>query len=149
MDYGGFWVRFVAYLIDFVVLIIVQIPVAIVFGVSLTDSFSGTTDFGVPDLVSLIIGIAYFVGIESYEKQATPGKMALGLIVTDLQGRRLTPLRAVGRYFAKILSAMILLIGFIMVAFTERKQGLHDLLAQTLVVRGQPGSVGVDPDVFA
>lgn len=75
--------------------------------------------------------------------------MALGLIVTDANGGRISFLRALGRYFAKILSGMILLIGYIMVGFTEKKQGLHDILASTLVVKGQPGMVGVDPDVFA
>jgi uncharacterized RDD family membrane protein YckC len=57
--------------------------------------------------------------------------------------------RALGRYFAKIPSALILGIGFIMVAFTERKQGLHDMMAGTLVVHGKPGEVSFDPDVFA
>jgi uncharacterized RDD family membrane protein YckC len=62
--------------------------------------------------------------------------MALGIIVTDLEGRRIGFGRATGRYFAKILSALILGIGFLMVAFTQRKQGLHDMIAGTLVVRG-------------
>lgn len=104
--------------------------------------------YGISDVIGLIIGIAYFVGFESSAYQATPGKMALGLIVTDSDGRRISPMRAVGRYFAKILSAMILLIGFIMVAFTERKQGLHDMIASTLVVKGNPGEVGYDLAVF-
>ena len=61
--------------------------------------------------------------------------MALGMKVTDLAGNRISFLRATGRYFAKIISALILFIGFIMVAFTEKKQGLHDMIAGTLVVR--------------
>jgi len=75
--------------------------------------------------------------------------MALGLIVTDMDGRRISVLRALGRYFAKFLSGLILFIGYIMVAFTDRKQGLHDLLASTLVVKGKPGEVGYNAETFA
>ena len=60
----------------------------------------------------------------------------LGLRVTDLNGNRIGFGKATGRYFGKILSGMICFIGFIMVAFTEQQQGLHDMLAGTLVVRG-------------
>ena len=77
----------------------------------------------------------YFALLESSSMQGTLGKKALGMIVTDLSGNRIGFGRATGRYFGKILSAIILGIGFIMVAFTERKQGLHDLLANTLVYK--------------
>jgi uncharacterized RDD family membrane protein YckC len=73
--------------------------------------------------------------LESSSMQATLGKMALGLKVTDLNGKQISFGKATGRYFAKIISAIILLIGFIMVAFTEKKQGLHDMIAGTLVVK--------------
>jgi uncharacterized RDD family membrane protein YckC len=66
---------------------------------------------------------------------ATVGKMALSLKVTDMEGQRITFGRATGRYFGKWLSAVILLIGFIMAAFTAKKQALHDILASTLVLR--------------
>ncbi|NBS23526.1 MAG: hypothetical protein EBS78_06045 [Altererythrobacter sp.] len=78
----------------------------------------------------------------------TLGKIAVGIIVTDTNGNRITWLRALGRYFAKILSGIVLLIGHIMVAFTERKQGLHDMICSTLVVKGRPGEGSVDPTVF-
>jgi uncharacterized RDD family membrane protein YckC len=149
MVYAGFWVRVVAYIIDFVILAIVQIPLAMVFGVSMFETTDTGISYSATDFVSLLIGVAYFAGFEGSEKQATPGKMAMGLVVTNQRGGRISFARAVGRYFAKILSAIILLIGFIMVAFTERKQGLHDMLAQTLVVRGEPGMVGHDVDEFA
>jgi uncharacterized RDD family membrane protein YckC len=121
---------------------------ALVSGDPLIDTDPTAPVYGFSDIIGLIVGIAYFVGFESSAYQATPGKMALGLIVTDSDGRRISPMRAVGRYFAKILSGMILLIGFIMVAFTERKQGLHDMIAGTLVVKGKPGEVGFDPAMF-
>ena len=66
---------------------------------------------------------------------ATVGKMAVGLRVVTDQGERLDFVHATGRSFAKFVSAIILCIGFIMVAFTERKRGLHDMIASTLVVK--------------
>jgi uncharacterized RDD family membrane protein YckC len=77
----------------------------------------------------------YEAFMESSSYQATLGKMIFGMKVTDLNGNRISFERATGRHFAKWLSAMILGIGYLMVAFTERKQGLHDLLAGTLVRR--------------
>jgi uncharacterized RDD family membrane protein YckC len=73
--------------------------------------------------------------MESSSYQATLGKMVCGMKVTDLSGNRISFERATGRHFAKYLSGLILCIGYIMVGFTERKQGLHDLLAGTLVFR--------------
>jgi uncharacterized RDD family membrane protein YckC len=75
--------------------------------------------------------------MESSSRQATVGKMTLGLKVTDLAGRRISFARASGRYFAKYVSSMTLLIGYIMAGFTERKQALHDIIAGTLVIRTQ------------
>jgi uncharacterized RDD family membrane protein YckC len=79
-------------------------------------------------------GWLYFALMESSSKQGTLGKMALSIVVTDVNGNRITFGRATGRYFGKILSGLILYIGYIMVAFTEKKQGLHDMIAGTLVV---------------
>ncbi|MGB3711821.1 MAG: RDD family protein [Erythrobacter sp.] len=155
MKFGGFWIRVLAYLIDFVILLVAQTILLTIFGDSSFGSMSATgfaaqanTDDPLLSLVLFVLGVLYFAGFESSEKQATPGKMALGLIVTNGQGGRISFLRALGRYFAKILSTLILFIGFIMVAFTDKKQGLHDLLASTLVVKGKPGRVGYDPETF-
>ena len=79
----------------------------------------------------------YEAAMESSSKQATLGKMALGLKVTDLEGRRISFWRATGRHFAKIISGMPLLIGYIMAGFIARKQALHDMIAGTLVQRTQ------------
>lgn len=76
----------------------------------------------------------YFAAFESSESQATPGKKALGIKVTDLNGKKISFGRASGRFFAKYLSAALLCVGFIMIAFTKRKQGLHDIIAGCLVV---------------
>jgi uncharacterized RDD family membrane protein YckC len=75
--------------------------------------------------------------MESSKHQATIGKMAMGMAVTDQFQRRLTFLRASARYYGKILSSMTLLVGFIMAGFTQRKQALHDMLAGTLVVNAE------------
>lgn len=156
-NYAGFWIRVGAYLIDTVVLLIAQWIVFAIFGVSMVGA--DTLDPAAADMfatggavaaytITTIGGILYFVLMESSAKQATLGKMALGLVVVDVDGNRISFLRALGRYFAKILSGIILLIGYIMVGFTERKQGLHDMIASTLVVKAAPGDTGVDPSVF-
>lgn len=148
MDYAGFWIRAAAYIIDAVIGVIVTLALVFIAGDLQSVSDPEAATIGLSDLLGLIFGIVYFAGFESSAYQATPGKMALGLIVVDADGRRISFARALGRYFAKIVSAMILLIGFIMVAFTDRKQGLHDYIVSTLVVRGKPGHVGYDRSVF-
>jgi uncharacterized RDD family membrane protein YckC len=87
-------------------------------------------------LISILIQWLYHAYLESGEKQATWGKQALGIYVTDLMGNRVTFGRASGRFFAKIVTGMIPLgIGYIMAGFTERKQALHDMMAGSLVLR--------------
>jgi uncharacterized RDD family membrane protein YckC len=85
-------------------------------------------------LLVVVLEWLYFALMESSNKQATLGKLALGIIVTDMDGKRLTFGRATGRYFGKILSSLILNIGFLMAAFTEKKQALHDMIASCVVV---------------
>ena len=87
-----------------------------------------------PGAVSLIVNWIYFAWQESSVRQATIGKLAVGVKVCTENGGRLTFANATGRYFAKILSAIVLLIGFLMVAFDKKKQGLHDKLAKTFVI---------------
>ena len=152
-QYGGFWVRVVAYIIDVVLMAMVGAVIGLVFGGVVGASGGDMSDpSGGPslflNLISLIIGIAYFAGMESSNWQATVGKKAMGLIVTDTDGNKITFLRALGRYFAKILSGLILFIGYIMIAFTERKQGLHDMIASTLVMKGEPGMAGGGAETF-
>lgn len=86
-------------------------------------------------ILVIVLDWLYFTAFEASSKQATPGKMALGIIVTDLKGNRISFGRANGRYWSKILSTAILLLGFIMIGFTEKKQGLHDIIADTLVLK--------------
>jgi len=85
-------------------------------------------------IIGVIINWLYWAVMESSSKQATLGKMALGIIVTDYEGKGISFGRATGRQFARIISALILLIGYIMAGFTEKKQALHDMIAECLVV---------------
>lgn len=158
MEYAGFWIRVGAYIIDALILGVAQVLVMSIFGVGIMgaasvapgseDAVAGAGGLLI-NLISLAIGWLYFALLESGPWQATLGKKALGLVVTDSQGYRVSFGRATGRYFGKILSSIILMIGYIMVAFTERKQGLHDMIASTLVLKGEPGQHAHDPDVFS
>jgi uncharacterized RDD family membrane protein YckC len=86
-------------------------------------------------LILFVLAWLYYAGLESSAWQGTVGKRLLRLVVTDQYGRRIQFGRATGRFFAKIVSALALLVGYLMILFTERRQGLHDLMAGTLVVR--------------
>ncbi|HBY76937.1 MAG TPA: hypothetical protein DEG47_08015, partial [Cyanobacteria bacterium UBA11148] len=92
------------------------------------------TVLSLTNLVGLLIAWLYYAVQESSAKQATIGKQALGIVVTDLQNQRISFIQATIRYFSKIISTIILLIGYLMALFTEKKQALHDIIAGTLVV---------------
>ncbi|MBP2239939.1 putative RDD family membrane protein YckC [Cytobacillus eiseniae] len=161
-EYGGFWIRFAAYLIDG---IIVGIPLGIIIAliymlfilptgiIDLINTDPAYIDQVITDeqiwmfmgsylgatFVSLLIGfaasIAYFAGLHASKWQGTVGKKLLGLKVTDLNGQRITFWRALGRYLAMSFLSGILLVGYIIAGFTERKQSLHDLIASTIVIK--------------
>lgn len=118
--YAGFWRRVAAYLIDSLILLI---PCFIVGLVPILGLF---LQFG--------IWATYKAIFEAGERQATPGKRAMGIKVTTLDGERISKGQAVGRYFGSLVSGLILGIGFIMAGFTARRQALHDMMASTLVV---------------
>lgn len=153
-NYAGFWLRFVACVIDQIILSIVRafaiVPILAAMGIGISQGM--TQDFDNPDqimalvaglaalagivsLVSTAIYVLYFTFMESSNLQASVGKLALGLVVTDENGAKLDFGKALVRNLCKILSAMILFIGFIMAGFTDKKQGLHDIIAKTLVVK--------------
>ncbi|HTG20364.1 MAG TPA: RDD family protein [Reyranella sp.] len=132
--YGGFWIRVVAYIIDGILLTIVCGVVDRLLGINILATDWDHYD-PLANVISLVIGWLYFALLESSERGATVGKMVMGLRVVTSDGRRLSFMNATGRYFAKILSAIILCIGFIMVAFTDKKRGLHDIIAGTLVIK--------------
>ena len=134
MIYAGFWKRFAAALIDGLITTILGVIVGGFF--EILYGYSTRTSAGAESLliVGLLVGWIYFSSFESSNKQATLGKMALGVKVTDLKGHRIGFGKASVRYFGKFLSTLIIFIGYIMVAFTKRKQGLHDIITSCLVV---------------
>jgi uncharacterized RDD family membrane protein YckC len=136
--YAGFWRRVAAVIIDGLILAIVEVPLNI--GVAPDAWSQSPSRASTAYTISTLISWLYYSLMESSARQATVGKMALGIMVTDTDGHRITFGRATGRYFAKILSGLILGIGFLMAAFTQKKQALHDILASTLVVKGTPSA---------
>ena len=152
VDYGGFWLRFLAYLIDGVVImlgiLVVAIPLVFLTGLgTLLSQIHPEEDFNDAGFwlmmaviflfatVSLAVTWLYHALMESSEWQATVGKKALGLVVTDMAGRRVSFWRATGRHFAKIVSNVIYPFGHIMAGFTDQKQALHDMIAGCLILR--------------
>ncbi len=159
VPYGGFWWRVLAYIIDTILMQVAWSVLSVLFGFGLSVNMymadAQDPEAMVPALLgmglsTLVVQWLYFALMESSKFQGTVGKLAIGLVVTDLDGRRISFGRASGRFFGKILSSIIFCIGYIMVAFTGRKQGLHDMIAGTLVYRTRdPLEVVEDADVFA
>jgi uncharacterized RDD family membrane protein YckC len=150
--YGGFWIRFLAHLIDHAILGAVAAPLFLILAlpgiVRIVHETERSQEPPSPELIITILSSVFvyialaFVGQWLYEAlltssswQATIGKRVLHLKVVDEAGNRIGFGRATGRFFAKILSSMFFCIGFIMIGFTERKTGLHDMLAGTRVLR--------------
>ncbi|NQU78110.1 RDD family protein [Candidatus Falkowbacteria bacterium] len=144
-EYAGFWKRFVAFIIDTIITAVGGFIIGYIFGFVLgivlvvggAEDISAFRDMGgvLGGIIGVIAAWLYFAIMESSSTQGTLGKMALGIKVTDMDGNRVSFGRATGRHFAKILSFLILYIGFIMIAFTEKRQGLHDMIAETIVVK--------------
>lgn len=152
--YAGFWLRFVAYMIDAIVsgiaFLILLVPLfvltgagaglgRIISGEDIGDDFGAFLGlgfiFGFFGII-LLVSWLYYALSESSSWQATLGKKMLNLKVTDLNGQPISFARASGRYFSKIITGMIpLFIGYIMAGFTEKKQAIHDMIASCLVLR--------------
>ena len=152
-NYAGFWIRFVAVIIDAILIgfvsgvIIFPILGAIGIGAATMDPSAMNEDdafamismlsgaMGAMQIVNLVIYWLYYALMESSAKQATVGKMAMGIKVTDMDGNRIDFMKATLRFIGRVISGIILLIGYIMAAFTEKKQALHDIIASTVVVK--------------
>lgn len=146
IHYAGFWLRAVAFIIDFFLVLIVMAPPIFSLLVKnvgpqptveqvLAFSSGGTSQ---ALAITLLIEMAYwlyYASLESSAWQATLGKRLLGLYVTNLAGQRISFARASGRYFGMVISRLTLLVGFLMAGFTAKKQALHDLLSGCLVLR--------------
>ena len=144
--YAGFWLRFAAYVIDQIILSIVTVIIVFILGFVM-GLFFAAIGMDTPTIRTISAALGYFFGVivawiyyavsESSPDRATPGKRVIGIIVTDLDGNRISFGRASGRYWGKMLSSIILMIGFLMAGFTEKKQALHDILANCLVLKKQ------------
>lgn len=142
--FAGFWRRVAAYFVDWTLLTIasyaILIPTSIVVTLASSRASSGGTSIamilltGVVYLVLIAFNIMYPAWMHASRYQATLGKMVVGIKVVRSDGERISLGRGVGRIFATILSSLILCIGYLMAAFTERKQCLHDMVCDTLVV---------------
>jgi uncharacterized RDD family membrane protein YckC len=131
LEYGGFWIRFVAKLIDGIIEGGISLVIWLIYG--LVVGKVGSTS-SILNLIYYPIGIAYvtyFIGAQG----ATPGKMALGLKVVRPDGGKVSYGRAFGRFWAEMLSGIILSIGYIIAAFDGQKRALHDHICDTRVVR--------------
>jgi uncharacterized RDD family membrane protein YckC len=134
MNYSGFWIRFLAYLVDSFI-----VTVGFV-GIMLLLAAMGLELAGA-EIIFLVLGILYWALMQSSKQQATLGKALCGLKVGGPNGERISVQRALGREAAKIISSLTLLIGFVIAAFTRNKQALHDFVASTYVVRASEGKV--------
>ncbi len=151
--YAGFWIRLLASFIDGIILGIINSVVMMITFLSIYGSTSdflktlesyvtleGTlpdsfwTFYGIYYLVSLIVSIAYYtIAIGKWGR--TIGKKALGLKILKADGSRVSYWRAFGRYWAYVLNGFTLYIGFLVIAFTEKKRGLHDYICDTVVIK--------------
>jgi uncharacterized RDD family membrane protein YckC len=129
LRYAGFWVRVGAAIIDGLIVTVATVAISFVVGL-VVGLVGGVILYYV---LAIFGGMFYFFVMESSEKQATYGKMAVGIKVGNANGERLTFGNAVGRYFSKIISAAILYIGFMMAGWDNKKQALHDKIADTYV----------------
>ena len=134
-EYAGFWVRLGAVLIDMVVLMIVTgIPLTLIYGTEYwvsANKFHGFWDLILNYILPIVATIWFWLRF-----YGTPGKMALNLKIVDAKtGHKLTLGQSIGRYFAYILSTIPFFLGYIWVGIDKRKQGWHDKLAGTVVIR--------------
>ncbi|MBK9169489.1 MAG: RDD family protein [Bryobacterales bacterium] len=143
--YAGFWRRAAAMLVDFLVFAPLQ---GIFFVLLVTAQMGGAQQARSQVGAAVIVLAAFAIGhwlyhtiLESSSWMGTVGKRVCGLRVTGLDGRRIGFARANGRYFAKFLSATFMSFGYLLAAFTEKKQALHDIAASTLVVRVVPSGL--------
>jgi uncharacterized RDD family membrane protein YckC len=141
--YAELWRRVAAAIVDVAVLAVLSFVLGVVAGLLAFGLFGDAALDGLERFLSgpartplaLVVFWLYFAPLESSRLQASLGKRLLGLRVTDLDERRLSFLRATGRFLGKLLSVATLLIGFLLAAFTARRQALHDLVAGCLVLR--------------
>jgi uncharacterized RDD family membrane protein YckC len=140
VQYGGFWIRFLAVFIDGLIIGAVAIPLFLIVGFSAglfrpfnIDNPPALAPIFLVELLIMALFLVYQVWFVT-RKGGTPGKLAVGLRIITPDGRNLTTGRAVGRYFAYILSGLTFYIGYIIAAFDSEKRALHDHICNTRVI---------------
>jgi uncharacterized RDD family membrane protein YckC len=129
LRYATFGTRVWAHLLDGLIGIVLAVALVSIFPAMHKPKFELVVNG-----IGFFIGWMYYAVMESSSSQGTIGKMILGVRVTDINGQRISFLRATGRFFGKILSTLILYVGFLFPLFTSKKQTLHDMLAGCVVV---------------
>jgi uncharacterized RDD family membrane protein YckC len=142
--YAGFWTRLGAYIIDYIFTFVISLVGGFIIGflyAILMISIGLKPDQGTARLMGaaegVIVQIAYYVFFVSGPWQATPGKRLLGIHIIRTNGEAMTSILAFGRLLAYVLSSLTLLIGFMMIGWTEEKKGLHDIICRTRVIYGK------------
>ncbi len=154
--YAGLGRRFVAFIVDFIIILLFDLVAMAVLGLTrgIQNSYfyfvqhvpveqltvEGTMGamlgsvIAAYGIVLVFIPWLYYAGFESSRSQATPGKLLMHIVVTDMTGNKPTFARVTLRHFAKFVSALIIFIGFLMIGLTQKRQGLHDKIAGCLVL---------------
>jgi len=154
--YAGLGRRLIAFVVDFVLILLFDLVAAFVLGLtrgvqnlyfylfqhapvgSLTPEGTSMALYGSIiasyGILLIVIPWVYFAGFESSRSQATPGKLLMRIVVTDLEGNKPTFARVTLRHFAKIISTLVIFLGFLMIGLTRKRQGLHDKIAGCLVL---------------
>jgi uncharacterized RDD family membrane protein YckC len=144
--YAGFWIRLLAYIIDYVIIVVTAVVAGAIvaffaLGAVIEDDawIQGFEIIGIS-----LVSVFYFVYFPSGRWQATPGKRICGIHIVRTNGERVTGWLAFGRSLAYIISSIPLYFGFFMIGWTDQKKGLHDIICGTRVVYGK---LGTDPGV--
>jgi uncharacterized RDD family membrane protein YckC len=154
--YAGLGRRIVAFIVDFILILLFDAVAVAVLGLfrglqnlyffaiqhapveSITTEGTSAALFGSIiasyGVVLIVIPWLYYAGFESSKSQATPGKLLMRIVVTDLDGNKASFARVTLRHFAKIISTLIIFLGFLMIGLTRKRQGLHDKIAGCLVL---------------
>lgn len=154
--YAGLGRRFIAFVVDIIIILLFDLVAMAVLGLTrgIQNSYfyfvqdipveqltiEGTTGAMLGSMIAaygivlIVIPWLYYAGFESSRSQATPGKLLMHIVVTDMTGNKPTFARVTLRHFAKFVSALIIFIGFLMIGLTQKRQGLHDKIARCLVL---------------
>ena len=140
-EFGGFWSRFIASFLDFITLSILLLGVGKLIGlttdeaIEIVSGLNAGMDLAEEQSLFYILTIAYYIILPTTPLRATLGKLIMRLQIVNVQGNRISLLRSTGRYLASFVSTVILFAGFLLIIFHPEKRGLHDLMANTYVMK--------------